>query len=218
MPKCLIATFGWTEHYVLSSILKHGIEQGDAVILLVPAKRDEKSESILRDFGSFLSKYGEGIRLEVRRIPVESFDNAVAAISEILKEALSKKPDKVIINLSGGMRVLILATYVAVLLSCPRDVLIELETEDREKGYIIPNLSLWGLIELKGVEKEILMRLGEGAKSVPKLLEELRIPRSTLHKYLKTLEKRGLISLKRDGKTLIASAAALGKLMLLGAR
>lgn len=215
VPKCLVATFGWTEHYVLSSILKHGIEQGDSVILLVPSKRDEKSESIIRDFGSFLHKYGGGMVPEIKRIPLEDFDAAVAAISGILKEALSKKPDRVIVNLSGGMRVLVLAAYVAVLLTCPREVTIELETEDRERSYLVPNLSLRSLIKFRDIEKKILIKLSDGERSVSALLGELRIPRSTLHKYLKSLQGRGLVLLKRSGKALIASVTPLGKLVLL---
>lgn len=217
MPKCLVGTFGWTEQFVLSSILKHGIEAGDRIILLVPAKRDEKSEAILRDFESFLSRYGEGMKLEIRRIPLESFEGAVVEISKILRDELSKGPEKVIVNLSGGMRVLILAAYVAVLLTCPRSTLIELETEDREKSYIIPNPSIKNLLTLRDLEKKILEELSKGARSMRDLMRELKIPRSTLHKYLKELERNGLISLRKDGRLLTLEMTPLGKLIMIGA-
>ncbi|MBO3842951.1 MAG: hypothetical protein FGF48_11155, partial [Candidatus Brockarchaeota archaeon] len=66
--KCLVATFGWTEQFVLSSILKYGAASGDEIILLIPDKKDEKSEIILRDFESFIKKYIEGIELRIMRI------------------------------------------------------------------------------------------------------------------------------------------------------
>lgn len=216
MTKCLIATFGWTERYVFSSILRHGIEPGDSLILLVPAKKDEKSEMILRDFESFLGKYGEGISLEIKRVSIGSFDEAVAQIAEILKKELLKKPDEMIVNLSGGMRILILATYIATLLTCPNDALIELETEDRERKYTIPNLSIRNLIKLRKIQEEILKKLKREAKTTSKLLEELKIPRSTLHKYLRGLERIGLITVGKEDRTLITKATSLGRLILLG--
>ncbi|MCS7368050.1 MAG: CRISPR-associated CARF protein Csa3 [archaeon YNP-WB-062] len=218
MAKCIIATFGWTEQFVLSSILKHGIKAGDKIILLIPAKRDEKSEAILRDFEQFLSKYGEGIKLENKRVPLQSFEEAVVSISETLRNILSEGYDRLIINLSGGMRILILAAYVAAFLTCPRDIVIELETEDRERGYIVPNFSIKELIKLKDIERRILEKLDKGIKSTPELLRELNIPRSTLHKHLKELEKNGLLTLKKNGRALTLNITALGKLTLIGAK
>jgi len=216
MPKILVATFGWTEQYVLSSILRHGLERGDVVTLLVPAKEDEKSEIILRDFQSFLSRYGEGVDLEVERVSIESFDAAVSHIAEVLRNALSRGPEKLILNLSGGMRILILATYLAAILTCPRDVLIELETEDRERSYRVPSLTLRGLIKLREIEKMVLARLLEGPKSTGRLLMELRIPRSTLHKHLKTLRNLGLTEIEKEERMLIAKLTPLGRLILIG--
>jgi len=217
MPKCLIATFGWTEQFVLSSILKHGIEVGDWIILLVPDRRDEKSEVIIRDFESFLNRYGEGIELKVERVPLDSFDHAVAKVSEVLREVLSKNPEKVVINLSGGMRVLILATYIAVLLACPRDVMIELETEDRERSYHIPNLSIRGLVKLNEIDRVILKELRGCEADTSRLLQKLKIPRSTLHKHLRELESKGLVNLERRGRLLYASITALGKFLSIAA-
>jgi len=217
MPKCIVATFGWTEQFVLSSILKHGVKAGDKIILLIPAKKDEKSEAILRDFGQFLSKYGEGIKLEDIRVPLQTFEEAVITISGTLKSISSEGYDELIINLSGGMRVLILAAYIATLLTCPKDVTIELETEDRERSYIIPNLSIKELIKLRDIERRILENLNEGIKSTSELLKELGIPRSTLHKYIKELERRGLLTSKKGGRMLTLDITALGKLTLIGA-
>lgn len=218
MSKCLIATFGWTEQFVLSSILRHGVGMGDQIVLLVPDKKDEKSEAILRDFGSFLSKYGEGVKLKVERVPLDNFDDAVTKISKIFREILSMEPERVIINLSGGMRVLILATYIAALLTCPRNVVIELETENRERNYHIPNLSIKGLVELTDIDRMILGKVeAEEEIDTSKLLQYLKIPRSTLHKHLRELESKGLINLERKGKLLHVSITPLGKFLSIAA-
>jgi len=216
--KCLIATFGWTEQFVLSSILRHGVGAGDRIVLLIPDRRDGKSEAVLRDFESFLSRYSEGVRLSIERIPLDSFDRMVARISEIFQGISSKAPEKIIINLSGGMRALILATYIATLLTFSENVVIELETEDREKSYRIPNLSIKGLVKLTEIDKKILENLGEEGADTSKLLRHLKIPRSTLHKRLRELESRGLISIERKGRLLHAFTTSLGKFLSIAAK
>lgn len=210
MVKCLIATFGWTEQFVLSSILKYGLSPCDEIILLIPDKRDERSEIILRDFESFLKKYSEGVRLQVKKIRLESFEGAVREISKTILEILSTNPEQVIVNLSGGMRALILATYTALQLVSPKNLTIELETEDRSKCYLLPNLSFRTLIRLSKIDEKILELLSIRCLNTTELLKELRIPRSTLHKHLKELNSLDLISLERKGKMLYASITQLG--------
>ena len=216
--KCLIATFGWTEQFVLSSILRHGVGAGDRIVLLIPDRRNGKSEAILQDFESFLSKCGEGVRLSIERIPLDSFDHMVARISEIFQEISSKAPEKIIINLSGGMRALILATYIATLLTFSKNIVIELETEDREKTYCIPNLSIKGLVKLTEIDNKILESIVEEGADTSKLLQHLKIPRSTLHKRLRELESKGLISIGRRGRLLHASVTSLGKFLSIAAK
>lgn len=208
--KCLVATFGWTEQFVLSSILKYGVTSGDEIILLIPDKKDEKSEIILRDFESFIKKYIEGIELRIVKISLESFEAAVREIAGILKGIVSRSPEKLIVNLSGGMRALILATYTALQLLPPVNVNVELETEDRSKCYHIPNISLKTLIKIDHIGKSILAMLRDQSLTTKQLLKEFNIPRSTLYKRLKELEMKGLIELRRKGKMLQASITPLG--------
>lgn len=212
MVKCLIATFGWTEQFVLSSILKYGLSPRDEIVLLIPDKKDEKTEIILRDFESFLKKYSEGVKLQMKKISLESFERAVKEISGVILEILSTNPEHVIVNLSGGMRALILATYVALQLISPKNLTIELETEDRLKCYMLPNLSLKMLIRLGKIDEKILKLLSIKNMSTADFLKELQIPRSTLHKHLKELSSLGLILLERRGKMLYASLTRLGNL------
>lgn len=211
MVKYLIATFGWTEQFVLSSILKYGLSPQDRILLLIPDRKDEKSEIILRDFESFLKKYSKEVSLCIKKISLESFNEAVKKISEILIEALSSKPDQLIVNLSGGMRALILATYIALQLISPKNLVIELETEDRSKNYLLPNLPYKMLVKLSKIKEKILLLLTIRPQNTVELLRELRIPRSTLHKHLKELNSLELISLERRGKTLYASLTQLGE-------
>ncbi|MEM2189290.1 MAG: CRISPR-associated CARF protein Csa3 [Nitrososphaerota archaeon] len=213
MLKCLIATFGWTEQFVLSSILKYGISPHDEIVLLVPDRKDERTEIILRDFESFLKRYGEGVKLHVKKISLESFERAVKEVSEVILEILSVNPEQIIVNLSGGMRALILATYTALQLISPKNLTIELETEDRSKCYMLPSLSLRTLIRLGRIDERILKLLSIRSMSTTDLLKELKIPRSTMHKHLKELNSLGLILLERKGKMLYASLTQLGNFL-----
>ena len=213
MPKSLIATFGWTEQFVLSSVLKYGLEQGDKIVLLVPDVKDEKSEAVIRDFKAFLKKYGEGIEVTVRRVSLESFDSAVATIASIIRELSSR--GECIFNLSGGMRVLILAAYTAILLTCPKKVKIEVETEDRKRVFGIPNIAIGELVRLKDASYRILTEVVSKEILSSELIKKLKMPISTFHKNLRELERNGLIELRREGRSYMIRASPLGKLVVL---
>lgn len=213
MPKCLITTFGWTEQFVLSSILRYGLNKGDEIVLLIPDLKDEKSEAIIKDFSSFLRKYSEGIELRVERIPIDNFSSAVTRIARVIKRVKSK--GECIFNLSGGMRILILATYTAILLLCPRNVKIEVETEDRKKVFEIPNISVESLIKLSDIDRKIIKSISVKERTSSELIRELAIPTSTFHKHIKKLEKTGLLKITRKGRKLVIKSTDLGRILTL---
>ena len=211
MSKTLIATFGWTEQFVLASILKYGLDSGDRIVLLVPEGQDEKSETAIRDFRGFMEKYGSGIEISVMPVSLESFSSAVVQISRVIKNALGK--GECVFNLSGGMRILILAAYCAILLTSPRNVVVEVEREDRKRVFRVPNISISQLVRFTGLEERVLAELRSGVNLASDLGKRLGVPASTFHKCIWRLRDKGLIELRRRKRTYLVKLTPLGEIL-----
>lgn len=213
MNKTMLVTFGWTESPAISSILRHGLSDGDKVVLITLERRDERSESALRDLKTFITNYVKNVKISELRVSV---DNPATSIFELKKAIENEKGRKCIINLSGGMRVIVLFTYIAVLLAEHSDTVVELETEDRRTVVEVPKLRLADLIEVKRLPylaKEIMKQLLTGPLKATTLRKKLNVPASTFHNAQIKLLERGYITREKEDKTFTLRLTSLGKLL-----
>jgi len=126
--KSIFLTLGWQTTAALSAIVRHGLSNGDEIIVIVPHIKDSAAEKAVSEIETFLKNLGN-IKFKELTIDISNFIDSVIKIKSILDEKTDKS---CIVNLSGGMRVLVLITYLACLLSKNKNIHIELETEDRK--------------------------------------------------------------------------------------
>jgi len=195
MSKSIVVTFGWTESPVIGAIVRHGLESGDRIILLKPTDSDERAEKAVGDLRAFLRNIA-GVELVEKEIDVSNFVNAVISIKRLLdSESLNRD---LIVNLSGGMRVLVLATYLASLFT--KKIRMEIESENRKFRVVLPSISISHVLKLKNTHLRILkiLQLYKGECSIKDLMISSKFSRSTLYAYIKDLENLGLV--KRSNK------------------
>ncbi|MEM2986417.1 MAG: hypothetical protein QXZ71_05115, partial [Candidatus Caldarchaeum sp.] len=116
------------------------------------------------------------------------------------------------VNLSGGMRILILETYTALLLSGSAAV-SEIVTEDKQE-LALPSLSTVSVLSLL---KESDLRVLEAAKnseSVVALAKTARLPLATAYRRVVALEKMGLLATVKRDRVRTVSLTALGRVVL----
>lgn len=196
MVKSIVVTFGWTESPVIGAIVRHGFEPGDRIILLKPAERDDRAEKAIGDLKTFFCSL-VGVELVEKEVDISNFVNAVIAIKRLLdSECLSRD---VIVNLSGGMRILVLATYLASLFT--RNVRLEIEAENRRIRTILPSINISQLPRLKKNHIKILRLLQSSKDALPvrDLLSALKIPRSTFYACVKDLKNMRLVESYNKG-------------------
>ncbi len=206
-----MVTLGYTEWPVVSSLVKHGLESGDRIVTIVPLKSDARSAAAIQEIRNFLSKFSPGVSLEVLTVDVIKFEQAVATVlKRLFKE--KKEGRNVIVNLSGGMRILILETYTALLLSGSAAV-SEIVTEDKQE-LALPSLSTVSVLSLL---KESDLRVLEAAKnseSVVALAKTARLPLATAYRRVVALEKMGLLATVKRDRVRTVSLTALGRVIL----
>jgi len=184
--------------FAIKAFTRRGLDVGDRILLIAArpaAERVVRAYNTLREFVQ--RYYGGGVEVELFEVDVRDFSGAVC---EIKRRILEKAGEEVVVNLSGGPRALVSATYAAIQL-LPDDVAkrvrVEVEFED---GTYLVEISLCAvyaqkLAERLGEEKRaILEKLAQrrGA-TAEELAKEVNLDPSTVRRHIRRLEQLGLV-------------------------
>jgi len=195
--KTFIATLGWTEWPVASAIIKHGLSKGDKILLLTPEKKDNRSRVAISEVKNFVSKFASSVEVSEFPVPIHDPAESIIVLAKLIgKEA--KEGRNLIVNLSGGMRILVLETVLALSLLNVENLVLELQTEDKvelrlPRTWEVPQ-------EFSEPEARALKILGEKAASLSDLAKMLRVSVATAYRVVRDLEARGAVSSKKIGK------------------
>jgi len=213
-----IFTFGWSPEFVIRPLLEEGVSKDDVILIIgvkpeseFSSKRVEEALRQVKNFLDMADVHGVIYRdVDVNKDFVDICRDIVKIIKELERNHQSMK-----FYLTGGMRVLVIATLiVARLLSLTgRNVELKTSREDRPVFYTVP-LNLLNLeTRLTKPQIEILKHLkirGEGT------FEELAVGRSevTVRKHLTKLREKGIVSCNVRGRKMVCRLTPLGELLL----
>jgi CRISPR-associated protein Csa3 len=186
-------TFGFDERFAFRSLLRRGIGGSDKVAVLVPSNRpDEKSENALSSLDNFVKRYVNGEGVMRYEIEIDDFYVAVTIIAGLFR-SWAERP--IILNLSGGMRLLIVETLVAAVY-CGIPIKVEMETED---GRTFTEFETQDLlpVRLDELDIEILKTLSNVKLTLKFLAEALQVAKPTAWRHVKKLQELGLVELER---------------------
>jgi len=209
--KILILSLGFDERFAIRSILRTGLSSGDKVLIFTAEPIVDKAEKALQIVLEFLKKYFEGVEYEVISIPTKDFERSVSMIGERLMKLKSLGYD-VILNLSGGMRSLIIELLVASTLVGLKGV-VEVELENLE-GYLSFTIDVLRIrAPLKEEYKSVLNAIIEaGEINLSQLSRKVAMAKSTIHKIVKKMIEEGLVEYEKVGKEYRLKARTIAKL------
>ena len=192
--KVLILTLGFDEKFCYRAILRHGISDGDKIILIT-ARLVDKVRKAYELIKSFVER-SCNVELRLVEVNVKDFVKAVRDVMNILEEF---REQELIVNLSGGMRALLMVVLFALLLKSMRNVKLEIELEDFSGLIEIPQtLLLLPEIGSMGDERrEILKLIAQGFSDVKSIAERLKRDESTVRRHISALEELGLIKVEK---------------------
>jgi CRISPR-associated protein Csa3 len=202
---------GFDERFAIRSILRTGLSSGDKVLIFTAEPIVDKAEKALQIVLEFLKKYFEGVEYEVISIPTKDFERSVSMIGERLMKLKSLGYD-VILNLSGGMRSLIIELLVASTLVGLKGV-VEVELENLE-GYLSFTVDVLRIrAPLKEEYKSVLNAIIEaGEINLSQLSRKVAMAKSTIHKIVKKMIEEGLVEYEKVGKEYRLKARTIAKL------
>ncbi|MCE4628244.1 MAG: hypothetical protein F7C34_03745 [Desulfurococcales archaeon] len=167
-------------------------------IVAVGLYTDEQSWSRVEQTYSILSAYlrSQGISSRLERVDLGR-GGLVAQAREIIARVIGESSGEIVeLYLTGGPRLLLAAFYTAAL-TLPRDwadaVRVSVYGEGFPASLVVEIGKLLVLAGLDEASKRILRYIKDGYSEVHSLLTVTGMPRSTLYKRLKELEKLGLI-------------------------
>ncbi|MHA1616425.1 MAG: CRISPR-associated CARF protein Csa3 [Candidatus Njordarchaeales archaeon] len=218
MGKCFIVTFGWNEDVVISLTLRYSVSSDDRFILILPLERtDPKSEKAFNTLKGFFDKHYPQISPERKLVTVKDFYECTMTILDTIMGAVQQS-DEILVNVSGGMRILSLATYTATLIAREfigdriKFVDLDIEGLERKTPLCFPPLFL---PELGDVEESILgFVLNHGQVSVDDLSKELGKSKSTIYRNVGELERRGLVTTTKIERKTYITLTLTGKMYL----
>ncbi|MEM1546995.1 MAG: CRISPR-associated CARF protein Csa3 [Candidatus Methanomethylicia archaeon] len=213
MSRVIITTLGFEEKFTVRSITRHGLDRGDKIVLIT-GPRVEKSEKAVSFIKDFISKYYlSEVSVSVKDIPIHDIYETISRIKQILIEE-TRGFDKVIVNLSGGMRIIIIAVILALTLLDIQDLMLEVETEDSSLLITIPRDLLY-LPKVEGGKLDVLKVITRKSKpvSVYEIAETLGRDESTVRRHLQKLRRLKLIEVEKI-KPLIVKASKTASLLV----
>ncbi|MGC8933477.1 MAG: CRISPR-associated CARF protein Csa3 [Candidatus Methanodesulfokora sp.] len=211
MQTALIATLGFEEKFCYRAILRHGLKEGDRIILFT-AELVEKVEKAYEWIKRLIqSSYGGAVKVEL--IQLDPLD-PVRSIGSVLKVLDELDNFKIVVNLSGGMRAIVAYVLLACIMRPKKEMKVEIEAEDLS-GITMLSSEMLKLIK-SGVKEEwldILKCIAEGANDVKSIAEKLKKDESTIRRQISALEENGLVRIRKR-KPLSLELSELAELFL----
>ena len=219
MAKTFVSTLGFTESLVLAPIIKLGLNRDDKLIILIPSGLggEDRTENTLRKLRDMLNAISGGsFNMQTVSIPVDDFAEAVRMIRRIIIREAELKNRTVYVNVSGGMRALVIEAYTATLIArtIRRNITFtELELEGSAGSLkIIPITFPKQFTETK---RRILKELAkeETPTGMRELAERTNLSLPTLSRNLREMAKDHLIELKKERRRILAKITKEGKIL-----
>lgn len=181
----LLVTIGFDEKFQIRALMRR-FKEIDKVVI-VGYFNEERAKKALESFINVINT--AGVNYELLEVNPYSFDNLIVRISKFINK---NKGNRLIVNLSGGMRILILGVILSFIINGV-DAEIEVETEDFKTVVSIRLKDLMP-ISLSNDHINILKAIKEGYDSINSLHSYLKIPLSTVWRRVKELKSEGLLT------------------------
>jgi len=214
--RVIVLTLGFDEKFAVRALTRAAPLEGDEVIVVMPSDGDERAKRALESLRRFCDTIG--ISLNVKEVPVAKPEEAIAEVYKVLSQRL--REGKVLrLNLSGGMRALILETLIAALAATrqwPDSMLstkVEVDLENL-KGVVELTLGHFALSLPGSIDLDILRSIKKlqalGNATLDMIASEAKIPRSTTYRRLLDLERRGYVKAEKRRRRVVYSLTELG--------
>lgn len=193
-----IGPIGFNPTSITRPILSHGLDHGDAVVLIRPENEtdDRRAQETMVDLERNLGALEPDVSVSVKRIPHDDFDEAILRCQAIIREA----SDDAILILGGGARDVLIPLTIAGLANrnCIAMALTFSDVDGAVSEEALPALTA----SVSESAHETLNTLDVDEQvSLPALAERLDHSKSTITRHVNELDEQGLLETQREGRS-----------------
>jgi len=213
--KTYISPLGFETTHVISLIVKHGIEKYDKIILLRPEASDTRADRAIKDIRDVVAKIDRTIIVEVVHVDHSDFGVMILLFVDLICEAAPPvMPEgKVIVNLSGGPREILVALTIA---SLPLSELIYITTSFSDIDFELREIELPHIA--RNLDEKMWQILDDLIKYEPTTLAEvatrLGVSGSTISRQLAKLAEMCAVKITSSGKSKLITITLSGRMLL----
>jgi CRISPR-associated protein Csa3 len=207
-----VSTLGFHETRVTRPVLRHGLDDGDLVVLLRPAtEADEgRGSDAIAHVKDMADEIAPGASVGIERIDHSDFETTVLECSDVLRAA----EGTLIVNFGGGAREIFLPLTLATVAHANLvDMTLQYtDIEQQVREWRVPNLTA-------DVSEKVWSTLAtiadyDEAVSIPDVTARSDASKSTVTRHVQELAQAELVDTQTTGNTKFASATTAGRLLL----
>ncbi len=209
--KTIISPLGFETDQLVSCIVKEGIEKGDKIIVLRPEEKEEETrgDSSYENLKDVVKQVSSEIELQKIVLDYRNFQEILAKISKYIR----KSEGKVVLNISGGPRIIIIAlTVVGIFYRDEIETIYNHSEIDKE----IRKINLPSVFQpLKDNEIKILRTIYKKSPLKFKdLVKEIDVSKSTISRIMKRMEEQNLVEIEEKGREKYPSLTLSGEILI----
>ncbi|WP_214083809.1 CRISPR-associated CARF protein Csa3 [Methanoculleus sp.] len=211
-----LSPLGFDTTHLVSLLVRLGIESGDRVCLIRPKEgEDDRALRAIEDVREMLRKISSEIQFDVLRVNNRSFHEMAVTFLDTIRTLTdeSTPESKLIVNLSGGPREVLVALSMAsfALSSHIHQCAIFSDISREFETIELPHLG--SLLEERA--KAILTDIAaHGPTSMSEISRRLQISESTVSRQCSKLAADKYVIIQQDGRNKIFSLLPKGEIAL----
>jgi CRISPR-associated protein Csa3 len=207
-----ISPIGFNTTSVTRALINHGVDSGDDIVLLRPAKEtdDDRASEAVADVEQLLQEIEPTLTVNLQRIPHDDFETAVMRCSKTIRTAKGS----VVVSLSGGARDILLPLTVATMAHEQKieSTLGYSDLDGQVREWMLPNITATP----SDGEYKTLAAVDENGPnvSIPELATQRESVKSTVTRHVNSLEESGFVTSQIEDRTKYVSITLSGRLSL----
>ena len=209
--RLIVFTLGFDTRFQMKTLTRIRTSSNDRVLIIRVDEPHKQVDEAERDLVKFVKEI-LGVEVCVLRVNVYDPHEAIPSIASKLLELST---GKVVVDLSGGMRSLILQTLAAVLSVFPPSAVEIIVWTENLKEMITLSPRVFNIPRLDDLSFSILEALADGVpRSLKELVSILDKPKTTVYHKLRGLVSEELVEEIRKPGQVLYTITSLGKLAL----
>jgi len=205
-----IAPLGFDSRRVVRPVLSEGLDADDEIVLLQPSNASSRGEDALDDVEDVLTQVAPDLTLHTEQLPYNDFVETILYCTDLIQAA----DGETVVILGGGAREILFPLVIATF-SNERYIDKILQMGDIDSSVRqLPKLNLRG--NPTNAETQLLRNLTElnTPLSISDIATELDKSKSTVARYVSSLEKEGFVETQSKGRLKTVRVTDSGRILL----